>query len=181
MVVWQFLSGFGTLTHPAPSDCDKEEKRFVIFVYFIMTIQIDDIVIVFALLEAGLKICQVANFDGSLAQLSSQSRSGWTITKVWTDVRAVTGRVLWIMTACGIPFEAVLGRLCTNMQGNLKTERQLFDELLQNWEPNLVSHAWYPRQAPSVKLQGACRWPQISYDWSHLLGSEDLDDRSFEI
>ena len=97
---------------------------------------------------------------------------------MWTDVRAVTERVLWIMTACKMPFEAVSERPCANMQGNLIIERRLCDELLQNWKPCLVSHAWYPRQAPWVTWQGDFQWPQVSSGWSHLLRWEELVGRS---
>ena len=35
------------------------------------------------------------------------SRNAWTMEKMSTDVQAVVERLLWIVTACGMPFEAV--------------------------------------------------------------------------
>ena len=49
---------------------------------------------------------KVANLV-SLAQPSTPSKSAWTMVKVPTDVQAVVERLLWIMTACGKPFEAI--------------------------------------------------------------------------
>ena len=69
-----------------------------------MALQRDNRVKVSALLHAGYNVSKVANLVG-LAQRSNGSRSAWTIGKVSTDEQAVVERLLWIMTACGIPFE----------------------------------------------------------------------------
>ena len=90
-----------------------------------------------------------------LVQPSTRSRSGWTMAKELTDVQAVVERLLWIVTACGMSIEAVPGRPCPNMQGDLGLEQQPCDELSLNLKPSRVSlwkdhctaYSCYPRQA----------------------------------
>ena len=106
-VIWQLLSGF-CLTHPMLGDCNIEEKDLLLvyilkllrketrewkFLYFVRTQS-----------ERGRKSSR------GLAQSSTRSRSAWTMAKVSIDAYAVVERLLWIMTACGMPFEAVPGR-----------------------------------------------------------------------
>ena len=52
-----------------------------------------------------------------LAQSSTRSRIAWAMTKMSTDVQAVAERLLWTVTACGMPFEEFLGFPWINMQG----------------------------------------------------------------
>ena len=59
-----------------------------------------------ALLRAGQKVSKIANLVG-LAQPLTPSRSAWTMAKVSTDGQAVVEKLLGIVTACGMSFEAV--------------------------------------------------------------------------
>ena len=56
--------------------------------------------------RAGHKVSEAANLVG-LAKPSAPSKSAWTVAKVSTDVQAVVKKLLWIVTACGVSFEAV--------------------------------------------------------------------------
>ena len=60
-----------------------------------------------SLLRAGHKVSEVATLVG-LAKPSTQSRRACTMAKMSTDVQAVVERLLWIVTACGLPFEGLL-------------------------------------------------------------------------
>ena len=75
--------------------------------YFKMAPQRDNRVKVSALLSARHKVSEVANLVG-LAQASTRSRSTWTMAKVSTEVQVVVDRVLWTITACGMPLEGLL-------------------------------------------------------------------------
>ena len=116
--VWKLLSGF-CLTYPMFCDCDILRKRFVIVLYFKRTPQRDNRVKVSALLWAGHKASEAANLVRVSRTKSTWSRSAWTMMTVSTDVQAVVERLLWIVTACGMLFEAVPGRLYSNMQKDL--------------------------------------------------------------
>ena len=63
LVAWQLLSGL-CLTHRMLCDCDIEEKRFVIVVYFKKAPQRDNRVKVSALLRAGDTLRGAANLVG---------------------------------------------------------------------------------------------------------------------
>ena len=69
-------------------------------------LQRDNHMKVSALLRAGHKVSEVANLVG-LAQQSTRAKSAWTMAKMSIDVQVVVGRLLWIVTACGMTFEAV--------------------------------------------------------------------------
>ena len=55
------------------------------------------------------------------------------------DVQAVVKRLSWIVTTCGMPFEAVPGRPCSNMQEDLGLERRLCDKPSPSLKPSSVS------------------------------------------
>ena len=114
--------------------------------------------------------------SGCLAQPSTRSRSAWTVAKVSTDMQAVVERLLWIVTAGGIPYEAVPERRCDNMQGNLRLERRLFDELSLNSvcdASDAVMHlirfpSWYRLTAGDYKAKLADKlvpWINSTFDF----------------
>ena len=61
-----------------------------------------------ALLCLGHEVSEVASLVGFLTQLSTWSRSAWTMAKMSTDVQAVSERRFWIMKACIVIFEELL-------------------------------------------------------------------------
>ena len=64
------------------------------------------------LLHAGHKVSEVANRVGVSCTAVYVIKKSWTMAKVSIDVQAVVERLLWTVTACGMPFEALLRIIC---------------------------------------------------------------------
>ena len=124
-----------------------QRKRFVDVVYFKMALQRENRVKVTS--SCGKRVSEVANLVRE-----SRTRRAWARAKVSTDVQTVIERLLWILTACGIQFKAVLGHPCANMQGDLWLEQRLCKEQSLTWSQvpchcgKTTAPSCYPRQAP---------------------------------
>ena len=107
LVVWQLLSGFW-LTHSMLCDSDVEEKNLLLLCIskWIRRKTIEWQFLHFFMRDT--KWVRSQTLSVCLAQPSTWSRSAWTMAKVLTDVQIVVERFLWIVTACGMPFEESL-------------------------------------------------------------------------
>ena len=84
--------------------------------YFKIAPQRDNRAKVSALLRAGHKVSEFANLVGVSRTTVYAIRSALTLAKVSTDVQAMFERLLRIVTAVGMLFEAVPGRPCANVK-----------------------------------------------------------------
>ena len=104
--------------------------------------------------EWGRKVCR------GVSQPSTESRSAWTTAKVSTDGQAVVERLLWIVTACGVPqFKTVSLGSWASMQEDLRLKWRLCGELSLSLEPSPAlwkDHCSCLLSAPSALNAARC-------------------------
>ena len=113
------------------------KKKVCYCCYFKITPQRENRVKASALRRAWHKVSEIANLVGV------SRTTTYAIKKRMNDGESVNRRAgssrKTVVTACMMPFKAVPGRPCPNMQGVLVFKRRLIDELSLSLEPSPLS------------------------------------------